>query len=181
MDTIAWQKAGGVLMIRKSLVPALAMVVVLVAVPASAQIHFNLAAGVDVSGSFDLGELSSSADPGFTLGLELIFEIPIVDVGVGLEYGFSRGTGVADIDASYTHLYGIARLTVFGRLYLIGRFGYHDLSASGIPDIDGGSGGTWGLGAGLGIFKWLSVELVFNDLSSDFDYTTWAARAVITF
>ncbi len=168
-------------MTRRFIVPALLIAIGLVAAPVSAQIHFNLTAGVDVSGSFDLGELSSSADPGFTLGLELIFEVPIVDVGVGFEYGFSRGTGVADIDASYSHLYGIARLTVFGRLYLIGRFGYHDLSASGIPDIDGGSGGTWGVGAGLGIFKWLSVELIFNDLSSDFDYTTWAARAVITF
>jgi hypothetical protein len=163
------------------LVPAIIVASITIAAPASAQIHFNLAAGVDVSGSFDLGEISSSADPGFTLGLELMFEVPIVELGVGFEYGFSRGTGVSDIDASYTHLYGIARLTIFGRLYLIGRFGYHDLSASGIPDIDGGSGGTWGLGAGLGIFKWLAVEVIFNDLSSDFDYSTWAARAVFTF
>jgi hypothetical protein len=168
-------------MLRRILVPTIIVTCIVIAAPASAQIHVNVAAGLDVSGSFDLGNLSSSADPGFTLGLELMFEVPIVELGVGFEYGFSRGTGVTDLDASYTHLYGIARLTVFGRLYLIGRLGYHDLSASGIPEIDGGSGGTWGLGAGLGIFKWLAAELIFNDLSSDLDYTTWGARAVITF
>jgi hypothetical protein len=168
-------------MIRRLTVVVIALSALALAVPAYGQIHFNVAAGVDVSGTFDLGDISSNADPGFTLGLELMFEIPIVELGVGFEYGFERGTGVAGVDASYTHLYGIARLTIIGRLYLIGRFGYHDLSASGIPDIDGGSGGTWGFGAGLGIFKWLSVELIFNNLSSDFDYDTWAARAVFTF
>jgi len=168
-------------MLRRILIPAVILSSLMAAAPASAQMHFNLTAGLDVAGSFDLGNLSSNADPGFSLGLELMFDVPVVELGVGFEYGFDRGTGVAGLDASYTHLYGIARLTIFGRLYLIGRLGYHDLSASGIPDIDGGSGGTWGFGAGLGVLKWLSVELIFNNLSSDLDYDTWAARAVITF
>jgi hypothetical protein len=168
-------------MIRRILAFGIAAVVTTAATPAVAGVDLNLTGGIDVSGSFDLGDISSSADPGFTLGLELMFEVPVVELGVGFEYGFGRDTGVAGADAEYWHLYGVGRLFVFGRLYLVARAGYYDLSTDDVLEGEIGNDVTIGGGAGLGILKNLKVEVLFNDLTSSLDYEAWLARAVFTF
>ena len=168
-------------MIRKPLVLAMAIAAVLMSAPVSAGIDLNLTGGIDVSGSFDLGDISSSADPGFTLGLEVMFEVPVVELGVGFEYGFARDTGYQGVDADYWHLYGVARLFVFARFYLVARAGYYDLSTDDVLSGDVGNDATIGAGAGVGILKNLKVELIFNNLTSSLDYDAWLARAVFTF
>lgn len=144
-------------------------------------LDFNVAAGLDVAGSFDLDVLSSSADPGFTLGLEVMFDVPVVELGAGVEYGFSRDSGVAGADAKYWHFYGIGRLFVFSRFYLAARLGYYDLSVDDIIAGEVGNDYALGLGAGVGILRNLKVELFFNNVTSSLDYDTWAARVVYTF
>ena len=56
----------------------------------------NLAVGADFSGDFDLGNVSLSSDTGYTLGLEIAFKVPIIELGAGLEYGFSRAASAAE-------------------------------------------------------------------------------------
>jgi hypothetical protein len=160
---------------------ALALVGLALATPAAAGIDINVTGGIDAAGTYDLGITTTGADPGFTLGLEAMFEVPVVEAGVGLEYGFARGADIQHLDVSYTHLYGVARLFVFGRLYLVGRLGYYNLSVSHLSQGRLSSDFTLGGGVGLGILRNLKVELIFNNLAGDFDYETWSARAVYTF
>ena len=148
---------------------------------AAAGLDVNVTGGLDVAGSFDLDVFSSNADPGFTLGLEVMFDVPVVELGAGAEYGFSRDSGVAGTDAQYWHFYGIARLFVFSRFYVAGRLGYYDLSVDEIIAGNVGNDYAIGLGAGVGILRDLKVELFFNNVTSSLDYDTWAARVVYTF
>jgi hypothetical protein len=144
-------------------------------------LDFNVTGGLDIAGSFDLDVLSSNADPGFTLGLEVMFDVPVVELGAGVEYGFSRDSGIAGADATYWHVYGIGRLFVFSRFYLAARLGYYDLSVDDIISGNVGSDYALGLGAGVGILRNLKAELFFNNVTSSLDYDTWAARVVYTF
>ncbi|MDX2435429.1 MAG: outer membrane beta-barrel protein [Acidobacteriota bacterium] len=152
--------------------------VALAAAPAAA-FDFNLAVGADFSGDFDAGNISVSADTGYTLGLELAFKIPLIEAGVGLEYGFSREAKDVDIEASYYQLYAIGRFFI-GPAYIAGRFGYADVSFS--EALDGSTdGGSWGLGGGVELFGKLKVEILFNSLGSDFSYEGWTLRLLYTF
>ena len=154
-------------------------VVGLAAAPASA-FDLNLAVGADFAGDFDFGDISLSADNGYTLGLEMAFKIPFIEAGVGLEYGFSRGASAVDFDASYYQIYGIGRF-FFGPIYIAGRLGYSDVSVSSVLEGDFGGGGTWALGGGVELFGKLKFELLFNNLSGDLKYQSWALRALYTF
>jgi hypothetical protein len=161
---------------------ALLATLVVVATPAAAAgLEFNVTGGLDIAGSFDLDVLSSNADPGFTLGLEVMFDVPVVELGAGVEYGFSRNSGVAGADAQYWHFYGIGRLFVFSRFYIAARLGYYDLSVDDLIAGNVGNDYALGLGAGVGILRNLKVELFFNNVTSSLDYDTWAARVVYTF
>jgi hypothetical protein len=147
--------------------------------PAAAAYDLNLAVGADFSGDFDAGNISVSADTGYTLGLELAFKIPVIEAGVGLEYGFSRGAQDFDIDASYYQLYGIGRFYI-GPAYIAGRYGYSDVSFS--EAFDGSSnGGSWGFGGGVELLGKLKVELLFSSLGSDLNYEGWSLRLLYTF
>jgi len=152
--------------------------VVLAAAPVAA-FDLNLAVGVDFAGDFDAGNISFSADTGYTLGFELAFKIPLIEAGVGLEYGFSRGAEAVDIDASYYQLYAIGRLFI-GPAYIAGRFGYSDVSFSQAVDRTS-DGGAWGLGGGVELFGKLKIELLFNSLGGDRSYESWTARVLYTF
>lgn len=144
-----------------------------------AAFDLNFALGADFSGDFDAGNISVSADTGYTLGLELAFKVPIVEIGVGLEYGFSRDAKDFDFDASYYQLYGIGRFFI-GPAYIAGRFGYADVSFS--EAIDGSTdGGSWGLGGGVELFGKVKLELLFNSLGSDLSYEGWTVRVLYTF
>lgn len=152
--------------------------IALVAAPAAA-FDLNLAVGADFGGDFDAGNISVSADTGYTLGLEMAFKVPIIEVGVGLEYGFSRDASDFDFDASYYQLYGIGRFFI-GPAYIAGRFGYADVSFS--EAIDGNTdGGSWGLGGGIELFGKLKAELLFNSLGNDLSYESWTLRLLYTF
>lgn len=166
---------------RRLILPVIVSLFCVATPVAAAGIDFNVTAGLDIAGSFDLGDISSSGDPGFALGLEVIFDVPVVELGVGLEYGFPRGTGVAAVDAKYVQLYGVARWFIFTRFYLVGRLSYYDLSTDDVVGGDIGGNGALGLGAGLAVLKRLKVELIFNNITSSLDYDAWSARAVYTF
>jgi hypothetical protein len=150
------------------------------AMPADA-FDLNLAVGADFGGDFDLGNVSLSSDTGYTLGLEIAFKIPIIELGAGLEYGFSRAASTAELDASYYQIYAIGRF-FFGPAYIAGRLGYADMSVSSILEqgLDG-SGGSWGLGGGIELFGKLKVELLFNNLQTDLKYQSWTIRLLYTF
>jgi len=152
-----------------------------VASPAAAGININIAAGVDFLGEFDLDAVKTDADPGFTLGLEVMFDVPVVELGVGLEYGFPRGGDISELDVAYYQLYGLARLTIVGRLYLVARLGYYDVSVDDLEQGDLDGDGAISAGAGLGLLERLKVELLFNNLAGDFGYESWVARLVYTF
>jgi hypothetical protein len=146
--------------------------------PAAAY-DLNLAVGADFSGDFDASGISVSANTGYTLGLELAFKIPVIEAGVGLEYGFSRGAEDFDVDGSYYQLYGIGRFYI-GPAYIAGRFGYSDVSFS--EALDGSSdGGSWGLGGGVELFNKLKIELLFSSVGSDLSYEGWTLRLLYTF
>ena len=113
------------------------------AVPAEA-FDLNLAVGADFGGDFDLGAISLSSDTGYNLGLEVAFKVPLIELGAGLEYGFSRSASAVDLDASYYQLYAIGRFFL-GPAYIAGRFGYANMSVSSILEGDFGGGGSWGL------------------------------------
>lgn len=155
------------------------IVVCLLAAAPAAAFDLNLAVGADFGGDFDLGSLKLSADTGYNLGLELAFKIPLVEAGVGLEYGFSRAAKATDLDLDYYQIYGIARL-FFGPLYVAGRLGYSDVSFSEVLEGDIG-GGSWALGGGVELLEKLKVELLFNQLGTDLGYQSWTVRLLYTF
>lgn len=165
-------------MIRRTALLMTCLVLVAV-VPANA-FDLNLAVGADFGGDFDLGSVSLSSDTGYNLGIEIAFEVPFIELGAGLEYGFSRSASIADLDASYYQIYAIGRF-FFGPVYIAGRFGYANMSVSTILEGDFGGGGTWGLGGGVEFFGKLKTELLFNSLNTDLEYQTWTIRLLYTF
>ena len=156
-----------------------ACVVLVSALPANA-FDLNLAVGADFEGDFSFGGVSLSSNTGYNLGLEIAFDIPIIELGAGLEYGFSRSASIADLDASYYQIYAIGRF-FFGPVYIVGRFGYANMSVSTILEGDFGGGGSWGLGGGVEFFGKLKTELLFNNLNTDLKYTSWMIRLLYTF
>lgn len=165
-------------MIRRTILLVMSVVLV-AAVPADA-FDLNLAVGADFAGDFDLGDFSLSSDTGYNLGLEVAFVVPFIELGAGLEYGFSRSASSAELDASYYQIYAIGRF-FFGPAYIVGRFGYADMSVSSILEGDFGGGETWGLGGGVELFGKLKAELLFNNINTDLKYTSWMIRLLYTF
>jgi hypothetical protein len=173
---VAFEKGGS--MIRRTVL-LMTYVVFMAAVPAGA-FDVNLAVGADFGGDFDLGGVSLSSNTGYNLALEIAVEVPFIELGAGLEYGFSRSADVADLEASYYQIYGIGRF-FFGPVYIAGRLGYADMSVSSILGGDFGGGSTWGLGGGVEFFGKLKAELLFNNINGDLDYSSWTIRLLYTF
>ena len=165
-------------MIRRTALLVACLVLVAV-VPAEA-FDVNLAVGADFGGDFDLGDVSFSSNTGYNLGLEIAFKVPLIELGAGLEYGFSRGASSVDLDASYYQIYAIGRF-FFGPAYIAGRFGYANMSVSTIFEGDFGAGGSWGLGGGVELFGKLKAELLFNNINTDLKYQSWTVRLLYTF
>ena len=164
-------------MLRRYALAAMCLLGVFAA-PAGA-FDLNLAVGADFAGDFDVGNIKLSADTGYSLGLELAFKIPLVEAGVGVEYGFSRGAKATDLDVDYYQLYGIGRL-FFGPAYVAARLGYSDVSFSQVLEGNTG-GGSWALGGGVEFLEKLKVELLFNQLGTDLGYQSWTVRLLYTF
>jgi hypothetical protein len=167
-------------MIRR-VVPALFVLLFFSAAPVvGVGFDVNLAVGADFNGDFDLGDISLNSNNGYNLGLEIAFDIPVIELGAGIEYGFSRESSVGDVKASYYQIYAIGRFFI-GPAYIAGRFGYADMSVSTILEGDFGGGGTWGLGGGVELFGKLKAELLFNNINGDFSYQSWMVRLLYTF
>ena len=168
-------------MTHRLLVVAVVLFSLALTAPASAVVDFNVAGSMDFQGSLNLDGFSPDTDPGFTLGLEVMFDVPVVELGAGFEYGFPRSVdGGGEVD--YWNLYGVARLTLFFKIYLVGRVGYAASSADDFfeGDVDDNSA-SWSAGAGIGIIPKLKVELLYSDFGGDLEYQTWSARAIYTF
>jgi hypothetical protein len=166
-------------LIRKTLL-VLCLGLLLGSLPAAA-FDLNLTAGVDFSGEIG-DEDSVDTSDGYSLGLELAFDIPMLEVGVGAEYGFGRSVSLADDDLEYTQLYAFARLGILGPVYVTARAGYADLS--GLTDLDGGE--SWSVGGGVDLLDKVKVEVLLNSFSADLsgldvDYETYSAHLVYTF
>jgi hypothetical protein len=164
-------------MLRRHALIAVCLLGVVTA-PAAA-FDLNLAVGADFAGDLDVGNIKLSADTGYSLGLELAFKIPLIEAGIGLEYGFSRGAKATDLDVDYYQLYGIGRL-FFGPAYVAARLGYSDVSFSEVLDGNTG-GGSWGVGGGVEFLEKVKVELLFNQLGTDLGYQSWTVRLLYTF
>ncbi len=164
---------------------ALILMLCLVAAPASAVgFDFGIAAGAQFNG--DISDFDLNTDDGFSLGLELMFEIPIVKLGVGYEYGFPRDTDGLVSDIEYHLVYGIGRIHL-GPIYVVARAGYADVSAK-VPDYKGSEAAvSWGAGLGVKISKF-KIEAMYNDFDIEVDqaggsvpYTNYSARLIYSF
>jgi hypothetical protein len=164
---------------------ALACVFALAAAPGTAA-DFSLTAGLDFGGTFENGTSIDSAE-GYSIGGEIMFDLPWVELGAGLEYGFDRGADTDDSvigneEVDYKNVYLFGRVDIIGPFFLTARLGYGDLG--GIEDIEGG--GSWSAGAGISLFDRIKVEALLNNFSGDidgleYDYETYSARLIITF
>jgi hypothetical protein len=164
--------------IHRACIVVCAISLAAVAMPAVA-FDLNLAVGADFGGDFDIGDISFSSSTGYTLGLEIAFEVPLIEIGAGFEYGFSRGASAVDLDARYSQLYAVGRF-YFGPAYLAGRFGYADMAVATILEGDFGGGGSWALGGGVELFGKLKAELLFNNINGDLKYQSWTIRLLYT-
>lgn len=143
------------------------------------EFDLNLAVGADFAGDFDVGDIAVEADTGYTLGLELVLDLPVIEAGVGFEYGLSRDARNGDFAGDYYHIFAIGRV-FFGPLYAAGRLGFADVSLPAELAGDS-SGGSWALGGGIELFDVVKLELLFSQLGSDLGYESWTARLLYTF
>ena len=164
-----------------------AFLLVLATAPSAAALGFDLgiAAGAEFAG--EVSNFDLDTDGGFSLGLELMFEVPVVKLGVGYEYGFPRDTDGELSDLEYHMLYVIGRVNFFGPLYAAGRIGYANLSADLPDEVGKDSGNSFGLGVGIDLPS-VKIEILYNDFDievDDFggtvDYTNFQARLIYSF
>lgn len=165
---------------------ALILILCVVAAPASAVgFDFGIAAGAQFNG--DISDLDLNTDDSFTLGLELMFEIPIVKLGVGYEYGFPQDTDGLVTDIEYHLFYGIGRVHFLGPVYAMARVGYANVSAK-VPDYKGSdSAVSWSAGIGVTLSKF-KLEAMYSDFDIEVDqaggsvpYTNYSARLIYSF
>ncbi|MCK5377844.1 MAG: outer membrane beta-barrel protein [Acidobacteria bacterium] len=165
---------------------ALILILCAAAAPASAVgFDFGIAAGAQFNG--DISDLDLNTDDGFSLGLELMFEIPIVKLGVGYEYGFPRDTDGLVSDIEYHLVYGIGRVHFLGPVYVMARVGYADVSAE-VPDLkESNSAVSWSAGFGVKISKF-KLEAMYSDFDIEVSqaggsvpYTNYSARLIYSF
>jgi hypothetical protein len=166
----------------RGLLRTLGVLFVVTAAPAVAgPVDFSLFAGIDTSGSVDLSSLELDSEQGYSLGIEILADLPIIDVGGGAEYGVPRGFDATAGEYSYTFIYAVARLTILGPVYVVGRFGYTDPSVDEIEGGSMGSGTGWGAGVGVSLLDFLMIELQHTELGGDVDYSATVARVIFSF
>lgn len=168
-------------------VPSVLIFILCAAVTPAGALGFDLgiAAGAQFNG--DIADLDLDTDEGFSLGLELMFEVPIVKLGVGYEYGLPRDTNGAVSDIEYHLVYGIGRIHILGPVFVMARVGYADVSAE-IPDIKGSDSSlSWSAGIGVSITRF-KFEAMYNDFDIEIDeiggsmaYSNYTARVIFSF
>ena len=165
---------------------ALILILCAVATPAGA-VGFDLGVAVGAQLNGDISHLDLDTDDSFSLGLQLMFEIPVVKLGVGYEYGFPRDTDGAVSDIEYHLLYGVGRVHFFGPVFFMARVGYANVSAKA-PDVKGSNSAmSWSAGFGVKISKF-KIEAMYNDfdieineLGGSMPYTNYTARLIYSF
>lgn len=171
---------------------ALVTVALFFLVGSSAAFELNVVAGLDSEGTFKLDDLDSTFDvdsaTGYSLGVEIEFDLPLLELAAGLEYGFPRDAENCDCsgDVDYRMIYGVARFHFLGPLYLAGRVGYTDVSISDIASDNVSGRETWGAGVGFSFLDRLKLELMFNTISADgsgfdLDYEMYSLRLIYSF
>lgn len=152
---------------------------------AAVGLDFGVAGGFQFKG--DISDFDLDTDSGFSLGLELMFEIPIVKVGVGYEYGFPRDTDGSLSNIEYHLFYGIARVHFLGPVYAMGRAGYATMRADLLDASGSDDGLSWGLGIGFTVSRFKievaynDFDITVNDLGGSVDYSNYAARLIYSF
>lgn len=154
-------------------------------VPAHAGV-FDL--GLAVGGQFkgDVADLNLDTDQGFTLGLEAVFDLPMLKFGLGYEYGFPRDSNGSLSDLEYHLVYGIGRFTFIGPVYALGRLGFADVRTRFDQFDHWEQGNSWSIGVGAH-FSRLSAELLYNNFSVGIggghsaDLKNYAARVIYKF
>jgi len=169
-------------MLMRRIAVALALASAASAAPALAgPVDFNVFAGVDTGGTLALGTLDVDAERGYSLGLEVLADLPLADIGGGAEYGVPRELDASQGEYSYTFVYAVVRVTLLGPLYAVARYGYLDPSLDELESADPGSGTGWGAGVGLSLLDAVKVEVQHTELGGDVDYTATVARVILTF
>lgn len=163
---------------------ALILFLLLVAAPAGAVgLDFGLALGAQLNGHLSGSWDNESTDAGFSLGLELMFEIPIVRLGVGYEFGFPRDLDMNTSDLEYQLLYGIARVDVIGPAYVMARAGYGDFEPTG-HYLRSERTIVWGVGLGVNL-SGIKLEAMYNDFEiptgNTSHYTHCSVRMIVEF
>lgn len=162
------------------LVPITILALLLLAAPAAAT-DVNGFVGFDTGGKFDLGMVNVDAKDGYHIGAEVMVDLPILEFGVGFEYGVPRKaeTGVGDLD--YKLIYAVTRLSILGPVYVTGRYGFANVKVDEIVDREGKNGNAWSLGGGISLVQKLKIEALYSEFSTDFDYKTYSVRLIYTF
>ena len=137
--------------------------------------------GFDTGGKFDLGAIHVDSKNGYHLGAEVLVDLPLLDFGLGFEYGVPRSPEDSSGDMNYKLIYGVARMTVLGPIYVTGRYGYANVSVDKIISDKGKNGNSWTLGAGLRLAEKLKVEALYTHMTVGFIYETYSANLVYTF
>ncbi len=168
-------------------IPSTFILILLAAAAPAGAVGFDL--GIAAGGQFggSLSGINIDTDGGFSLGLELMFEIPIVKLGVGYEYGFPRDSDGMVSDLDYHLFYGIGRVHFLGPAYFMARVGYADVSAD-LPDFHGSdSTMSWSAGLGVKISKF-KFEAMYNDFDVTLDdsgrstaFSNYTARLIYSF
>ena len=169
-------------MTRHALALAAALMAVLAAGPAGAAgVDFNLFAGVDLDSSVSLADVDTDVATGYNLGLEVVVDLPVVEVGGGLEYGFPRDIESSDADYHYLCAYGVGRVSLLPTLYVMARLGYAEISASGLESGSVDSSTIWSAGAGFKLVDWFKLEAMYTRFTGDLHADSVQARLVVTF
>ncbi|MEN8165502.1 MAG: outer membrane beta-barrel protein [Acidobacteriota bacterium] len=168
-------------------IPSALILILCAAVTPVGALGFDLGITAGAQFSGNIADLELDTDEAFSLGLELMFEVPIVKLGVGYEYGFPRDTNGAVSDIEYHLVYGIGRLHILGPVFVMARVGYADVSAR-IPDLKDSDGSlSWSAGVGVSITRF-KFEAMYNDFDIEMDrlggsmsYSNYTARVIFSF
>ena len=155
----------------------------------AAQCHaqgFDLGLALGAQFSGDISDFNLDTDDGFSLGLEMIFDLPVLKLGVGYEYGFPRDTNGLLSDLEYHLVYGIGRFSFIGPVYAVGRLGFADLRARFDRIGHWEQGSSWSIGVGAHFSK-IRAELLYNNFNvgtgggHSADLNNYAARLIYIF
>ena len=168
-------------------VPSILIFIVCICVTPAGAVGFDLGIAVGAQFGGNISNLDLDTDEAFSLGLELMFEVPIIKLGVGYEYGMPRDTDGAISDIEYHLVYGIGRVHFLGPVFVMARLGYADVSAE-VPDLSASDSAlSWSAGFGLTISKF-KFEAMYNDFDIEIDdsggstsFSNYSARVIFSF